>query len=393
MDSLLKEVKIRLSKLLARLQAMCAPDEEGKPQPAADTFADTDTSKDLATLFDDDGKLKPTSSPTEIKDEEHWWCFPGREAVDTPVIEALEPEFVTQELNRKIDNDEFPVIEIPTNVMRTLQLLNNPNFDYGEVSSLVNHSPAMAGEFIRVINSSMFSRGVPISDLKLALPRLGRDNIKALLYMYSSKMCFVKDPLFNELAISIVDHSYAVGLIASYLSQRFYPDPDGAFLAGLLHDIGKLGILKAISDNFTLPAGTSFKMTDEVFDNIFPHLHERAGKFLAGSWKVNETVICAIEHHHDFMETPFDENDQLGLHLSCIVNISDIMARMLGYGRSLGPTNIFSEASTIDLAMEKDMETIKFLEEIPRILSFKTPPSASDSEKDAAHAKGKAGKR
>ena len=391
MDSLIQNIQNWFSKMLADLRGM--ESATAKKAAPSDLFEETDTSKDLAAVFDDDGKLKAPASPSEIKDDEHWWCYPGRESNNTPVIEALSPEFVTEELNRKIDNDEFPVIEIPSNVMRTLQILNNPNFDYGEVSALVNHSPAMAGEFIRVINSSMFSRGVPISDLKLALPRLGRDNVKALLYMYSSKMCFVKDPLFNDLAISIVDHSYAVGLIASYLSQRFYPDPDGAFLAGLLHDIGKLGILKAISDNFRLPDDTNFKMTDEVFDNIFPHVHERAGKFLAGNWKINETVINAIEHHHDFMETSFDESDQLGLHLSCIVNVSDTMARILGYGRSIGPTNIFSEASTIDLAMERDIETIKFLEDIPKILSFKTPPSSNEQSNDPSKAKVKTGKR
>ena len=378
-----------LDKLMSDLQGR-KPKSVQAPAPEP-LFDDTDTSKDINLLFDEKGNLKPVESPSAIKDEDYWWSFKGHPIPEVPAIEALDPEFVNKELNKKIDNDEFPVIEIPSNVMKTLQILNNPDFDYGEVAALVNHSPAMAGEFIRVINSSMFSRGVQINDLKLALPRLGRENTKALLYMYSSKMCFVKDPLFNDLAISIVDHSYAVGLIASYLSQRFYPDPDGAFLAGLLHDIGKLGILKAISDNFELPKDLNIKISDEVFDNIFPHVHEKAGKFLAGNWKINETVITAIEHHHDFMDTPFDEDSQMGLHLSCIVNVSDTMARILGYGRAIGPTNIFSEPSTIDLAMERDPETVKFLDEIPRILSFKTPPSAPEAKakEAAANSKGR----
>ncbi len=370
MSAIVARLKELIGKLLEDVrQAYPKPRSQ---QPKEPVYDDTDTAKDFDELFDEAGNIKRKEGAEAIKDEEHWWCHPGTPIPDTPVIEALDPEFVTAELNRKIDNDEFPVIEIPSNVMKTLQILNNPDFDYGDVASLVNHSPAMAGEFIRVINSSMFSRGVQINDLKLALPRLGRENVKALLYMYSSKMCFVRDPLFNDLAVDIVDHSYAVGIIAAYLSQRYYPDPDGAFLAGLLHDIGKLGILKAISDNFELPKDVDVKMTDELFENIFPRLHERAGKFLAGSWKINPTVIAAIEHHHDFMDTPFDEESQADLHLSCIVNIADTMARILKFGRAIGPTNIFAEASTIDLAMEKDRETVKFLDEIPRILSFKT---------------------
>ncbi|OGV56047.1 MAG: hypothetical protein A2X49_07555 [Lentisphaerae bacterium GWF2_52_8] len=311
-----------------------------------------------------------------INDSDYWWCFPGWPSTDTPVFEGIDDEAVTKDLNRRIDEEQFPVIEIPTTVMKTMQILNNPDFDYAEVSNLINRSPAMAGEFIKIINSSLYNRGVAIGDLKVALPRMGRDSIKAMLYMYASKMSFANSPLFNDLAVKIVDHSYATALVSSYLSQRFYPDPDGAFLAGLLHDIGKLGILKAMSDLYVLPREVNFELTEEVFDNIFPALHEKAGCFLALNWKIDKTVIEAISHHHDFSDYGFGEDDQLSLHLSELVNLSDTIVRILGKGRRIGPVNIFAEPATIDLAMEKDFNTVKFLEDIPRIVAFKASSAA-----------------
>jgi putative nucleotidyltransferase with HDIG domain len=320
-------------------------------------------------------RSKPLKSKAkgDIVDEDYWWCFEGHPPVDeVQELEGVDDDKVYLELSRRIDNDEFPVIEIPDNIMKTLQILNNPEFDYAEVSNLINHSPSMAGEFIKVINSSLYSRGVVINDLKLALPRLGKDNVKALLYMYSSKMSFDKDSLFHEVAKDIVEHSYAVAIIATYLSQRFYPDPDGAFLAGLLHDIGKLGILKAISETCPLPKKVDFKVTLEVLDNILPRLHGKAGRFLAENWKINKVVVSAIEHHHDFVDIGFNEDEQLSYHLSALVNLSDTMARILGYGQRMDAVNIFSLASTIDLSIARDYETIQFLDNIPEIVAFKS---------------------
>ncbi len=350
---------------------LAPPPELKKAFEKQEMYTNSDTSRiDEHLLFNnqDEEKLKEEELQN---DKNYWWNYEGAPYAETPVFEEIDNQKVTEELCLKIERGEFPVIEIPSNVMRTMQILNNQEFDYAEVASLINHSPGMAGEFIRVINSSVYSRGVVINDIKLALPRLGRENIKALLYMYSAKISFLNDPLFNQVAVDIVEHSYSVGIIAAYLSQRYYPDPDGAFLAGLLHDIGKLGILKALSQLYDLPKHVDFKVTEEVFDNIFPGLHEKAGKYLANHWKVNEDIVSAIEHHHDFMNIGFSEDDQLAFHLSCIVNLSDNMARILGSGRRIGPVNIFSLPSTIDLSIEKTEDTICFLDDIPKIIAYK----------------------
>lgn len=337
------------------------------------TMESDTTSLDLLKDLNKPLGKKRKEEPAEIIDSEYWWCFQGHPpAENVHSFDEIDDEKVCTELSRRIDNDEFPVIEIPDNIMKTLSILNNPEFDFADVAHLINRSPSMAGEFIKVINSSLYSRGIIIHDLKLALPRLGKENVKALLYMYSTKMCFVNHPLFNKLAENIVDHSYATAIIASYMSQRYYPDQDGAFLAGLLHDIGKLGILKAISETYKLPKKCDFEVQLEIFDNILPALHGKAGRFLAENWKVNKTVISAIEHHHDFMDYGFGEDEQLAYHLSALVNISDTMARILGYGQRIDAVNIFSLPATIDLSISRDFETISFLNNIPGIVTFKS---------------------
>ncbi|OGV56817.1 MAG: hypothetical protein A2017_21600 [Lentisphaerae bacterium GWF2_44_16] len=333
-----------------------------------------DAKKDLA-------HKKEKKEETKIVDTDYWWCFEGYPATELPVFEILSDDRVAEELRRKLEADEFPVIEIPENVMRTMQILNKHEFDYNEVIDLVRRSPAMVGEFIKVINSSLYSRGVVINDLRVALPRLGKENIKALLYMYSSKMTFSTDMLFNDLAVDIVEHCYATALISSYLAQIYYPDPDGAFLAGLMHDIGKLGILKALTDTYEFPTHVDFEMTEDLFDKVFPELHERAGSYLATHWKVNETIISAIQHHHDFNDYDFTLDGELARQLSALINLSDIMARIMGKGRRIDAVNIFDTPAAKMLGFEKDHETVKFLENIPEIVYLKSAEREQNAKK------------
>jgi HD-like signal output (HDOD) protein len=378
------------------------PAEENPPREPdrAETVnpAGKETLKDVKIVRFDAPVIKKADVPadhhqkqfvmTGEEEKQRWWCFEGHPPpTDIPVFEILQDDRVVEELNRKIDEDEFPVIEIPNNVMKAMQILNNPNFDYNDVGSLIKRSPAMVGEFFKIANSSMFNCGAAITDIKMALPRLGKNNIKSILYMYSSKMSFTKAPLFNDIAVSIVDHCYTVGLVAGYLSQRYFSDPDEAFLAGLLHDVGKLGIFKALSETYELPEDMDFKTGEELFDSIFPALHEKSGKYLALNWKIDPIIISAIEHHHDFMEAPDFDKDSEEFKLSALISLSDSVTRILGKGRRIGKVNIFDLPAAKELDLIKDHDTVKFLDDVPKMVSFQYASDAPPGEQPNPAAK------
>ncbi|OGV31043.1 MAG: hypothetical protein A2020_00210 [Lentisphaerae bacterium GWF2_45_14] len=314
---------------------------------------------------------KEDASTEKIEEEKPWWDFAGHADSQAPVFDILQDDRIVEELNRKLDADEFPVIEIPSNVMKAMNILDKRDFEYVEITDLIRRSPAMAGEFIKAFNSALYFRGETITDLKVGLPRLGKENIKAMLYVYSSKMNFSSNVLFNTLAKQIVEHCYTTALIANYIGQDYYANPEEAFIAGLLHDIGKLGILKSLTETYEMPEEIDFEMTEDVFDNIFPSIHERAGEYLAGNWKINDSIKFAIRHHHDFNTMEGADPDMEEYHLSALVNLSDSMARILGYGRRISKTNIFETEAAKTISLEKNNHTIEFIGNIPAMLSTK----------------------
>ncbi len=321
-------------------------------------------------------RTDPYKEIEDENDENYWWCYSGSEKSKSGILEIpYDPDTlkeVIRHLNEKIDQGDVPVFSIPQHLMQVMQLLSNDDFDYAEVTTLIEKSPALAGMFINSINSAFYSRGFAITDLNLALSRLGKNNIRALLQLYSIKIGFTGDKRFGKLAERIIHHSYVVAIVASYLSQRYFPDPSLAFLAGLLHDIGKLGILKELSLNECFCSNLKGDIQEYMFDRIFNNRHEKIGSVLGKKWNMDPLSLAAIEAHHNFWEYPFSEEDQLDYHLCLIINISDTIARILGHGRPIGKVNLFREPATIDLCIEKDNSTLDFLDSIPEVVKNKT---------------------
>lgn len=324
----------------------------------------------ISTAYSANPALCPVSINGEARE---WWDHPGAAPADTPVFDGIDDTLIVEEIKKRLRNGELPMIEIPDHIMRTLKLLDDPDFSFTDVAELVQRSPAMAGEFLKVINSSFYGSGKVIRDLKTALPRLGKVKVKSLLYIYSASMNFVGCKMFNNVVVDIVEHCYAVGVIASYLSQRFFPDPDAAFLAGLLHDIGKLAIIKTITDTHDIPLKLDVPIDEDLFVHIFPDLHEKTGLYIADHWMLDKYVRVVIRHHHD-VKVPRRSCDdyELAVSLCHLINVSDTIARILGKGRSwVDPVNIFELPSARALHLDRNWSNIEFLNEIPSIIDFK----------------------
>ena len=322
------------------------------------------TSKKEKTIVQE--KVEPEE---EVDEGPPWWekeLNPVQEDVKFTGINN-EELFIELESNIKMGN--FNLIEIPDTVMRIVRLLNSSDFDYSEVEDLINRSGGLAGEVVKLANSSQYSRGRKVTRIRDALTRLGPKKVNAILYLHSSKSSLSENQNFNKMIKDIMDHSYAVAQIANYLSLRYYPDPDAAFLAGLLHDIGKLALLKELQDRFNIP-DINVDLTESSFGDIIPNLHEMAGRFIAKSWHMPDDIVTCIANHHSPEQVRMvnDEDTDQVKHLTYLIQMSDIIARLLGHGRPLGSIDIFGIPASVQLGLYNEDTTIQFLKDLPKAL-------------------------
>lgn len=336
----------------------------GHAEPETGALANLDLGQAKISL--DDAKRWMQHAPPD--DTGYWWHCPPQPPVEIAEFEAVDCDDLRAALTRKLQEGTFSLIEVPANIMSIVQILNNKDFVYGDVANLMSRSPAIAGEFLKVANSAVYSRGIPVQDLRLALTRLGSGQIKAMLYLCSAKVTFASHPLFNQVASSIIRHCQAAGQISSYLSERYFPDQELAFLAGFMHDIGKLGILHELSEGFDLPKQLPQDLTEEAFTEIFTGLHEQVGVMLAKNWQLAPQVCEAILHHHDFAESEAALSCDVAVALTALTNLSDTMARMLGHGRPISGVDLWSLPACDRLNVMRDDSSIAFFNAIPTLL-------------------------
>ena len=273
-------------------------------------------------------------------DETPWW--------ETPQIKDESAEF--EEVNNSVLYDELKitlkesrleVIEIPATISAVLGIIHRKHFWYSEVVNIIEKSPALTGDFLSIVNSAAFSRGLFIYGLGNALPRLGRKKIQSILFLNASKMSIPETPLFQRVVEDIISESQAVAKMCRILSPVFGLDSDEAFLAGLLHNIGKVGLLKQISKHYHVPEDLDMEYHQSLFKNILPVFADKAGRKIGEYWKLEPKIIRAISHHaklQELINAGISAND---LKLVALVNLSSYMARILGFGASVENCDLF----------------------------------------------------
>ena len=129
---------------------------------------------------------------------------------------------------------------------RLLQLLRDEDrADLNTAGALIENEPAMAASVLRMANSASFGGLRRLEDPGEAIGRLGLRQVSSLVTAVSHRGHFESgDPERKQSLRVLWDHAVATALASKSLAAREGADLAESFLAGLLHDIGKLLVLK-----------------------------------------------------------------------------------------------------------------------------------------------------
>jgi HD-like signal output (HDOD) protein len=132
-------------------------------------------------------------------------------------------------------------------------------------------------------------------------------------------------------------------------------DKEDAFLVGLLHDIGKVVVLRCCGEVYQK---TNHHISDELFEYLCQEYHELMGEMIAGQWQLPAHVASAIARHHS--TESFDDADG---RQRALVQITDATLSLLGHTTKY-PYDLLSIPAARYL---KVGENARFLETLPLI--------------------------
>ena len=293
--------------------------------------------------FDETGEIE-LEEELDIKKSVPWWKDPVQKD-ESAEFEEIQNTVLYDELEICLKESRLEVIELPETISAVLGIIHRKNFRYDEVVDIIERSPALTGDFLSIVNSAAFSRGIFIHTLTHALPRLGRAEIQSILFLNASKMSVPETPLFHKVVEEIIMESQAVAKICSILGEKLYRDSNEAFLAGLLHNVGKIGLLKQISKHYNLPEDLDMEYHQSIFRSILPKFSGKAGKIIGDYWKLDKKITRVMSHHNQLEKLVAAGINRDDLKIVALVNLSVYISRLLGFGMSLKEADLFGQLS------------------------------------------------
>jgi putative nucleotidyltransferase with HDIG domain len=261
------------ARLLSDLSIKTAAPDATAPKPQFDGLA-------LAQAVDRHFAFEPFAEQGEEPDP-----F-ARYALDT--LQCVSPG----ELDRAIAG--LPVF--PSAAQKALQLLMTDHWGLPELEFIGASDPVLAADLIRASNSCLFARREPITTLGQGIAYLGAERASAVLIAASVKRFFSTTRLRE-----IWNHSLEASEIArnlARLSSRC--NPEEAFLAGLVHDIGRLA-MALLSDRFhersarLMKRGCELSVVECALCGVS---HAELGARALERWNFPRRLIDGVRFHH-----------------------------------------------------------------------------------------------
>ncbi|MGH1461568.1 MAG: HDOD domain-containing protein [Neptuniibacter sp.] len=216
--------------------------------------------------------------------------------------------------------DKLP--NVPEVVRQLIQQLNNPAADYGEIAEKVAQDQTLSLKILRLVNSAHFGLKRKISSIEQAVIMLGMVRLKTMV-IASGLASSVKAVEGLELK-KFWGESFRVAALAKWFAEReTNVDPDIAFTAGLIHNIGCL-LLHLTQPKHALAIQTlieeSNRSRSEAEVELLGFTSPEAGQALLDLWSFPSELGIAVCQQKD--PTSFEEPSELAavLNLACVVN-------------------------------------------------------------------------
>lgn len=236
--------------------------------------------------------------------------------------------------------DAMPSVPAIVQPLTGLLRQDPDNVNLDRVVELISCDSTLAAQCLRMANSPLFGRR-NTETVRGAVLALGIKRIEAVVMGCCMNRIVPPDKWAFD-ALTFWRHSLGCALVSSRMARLIgYPDPEKAYLAGLLHDLGMLVNTATCADEYRHAVEVARQRRIRLHDSereCLGFTHCQSGAILAQQWKFSPDVTAVIEFHHDSIPTTAARP------LVALVHLSDLLCRLrdLGYG--------YYEAMGVDLA-------------------------------------------
>ncbi|HFD32327.1 MAG TPA: HDOD domain-containing protein [Gammaproteobacteria bacterium] len=223
------------------------------------------------------------------------------------------------------------LVSLPEVCFMVNDLVNDPNSDIEQIGNVISQDPDLTARLLKLVNSSYYGFETPVDTVSRAIMMVGLRDLQSMIWASSAVETFNHLPPSDANMAGFWRHSIFCAVTARILARECHVlHPERLFVAGLLHDIGRLLIFHKLPEkaHIVIQKEKSNPSADvaAIEREILGYDHAEVGRALCESWGLPEALAFSIGEHHD------PSNDEK-YRLECaILHVANIMAHALEMG-------------------------------------------------------------
>lgn len=221
---------------------------------------------------------------------------------------------------------------LPAIYVRLSEAIDDPNSSMREIEAIVHDDPALSGRLLRLANSAYFGFPAKVDSVARAITLVGTRQLRDLS-LATSVMALFKGVSPQHVTMdSFWRHAVACGLVARALAGwRREPNPERLFVAGLLHDIGRLVLYLKQPQEMSRTLEAAREGVAPLYElevEVLGYNHAAVGGELLRQWNLPASLAAAVTWHHAPSGAGSDKI------AAATVHVADVIANAIGSGSS-----------------------------------------------------------
>jgi HD-like signal output (HDOD) protein len=198
---------------------------------------------------------------------------------------------------------------LSTTVTKVLEICNTPDASANDLNRVISYDPVLTGQVLKLINSAYYGLRSRVTSLTRAIIMLGVNTVKNMVLATSVLASFKRGRYVRGISMdSFWVHSLCVGSTAksiAKLKKVSLLEQEEFFVAGLLHDLGKLPMIACFGELYAKACDESQTEKMPLFLAENKHIgfnHCQVGQLIGTKWQLNSEMQNALAHHHQPLE-------------------------------------------------------------------------------------------
>lgn len=208
-----------------------------------------------------------------------------------------DPSAGVDALRERLAECDAAIPMLPDFAIKVIELVRDPDVSIAQLSGIVSKDPVLASRLLGLANSAYFASMQDISTVQEAIVRMGTGAVRNLVVTVCFYSRMQDRKVYGERGKPLLEHGIGTAYMARLLSDPADLDGDESFMYGLLHDIGKMVILKVAHDSYRQ---SGLVVAPDALEQVITELHPTVGARVLRRWHLPAMLDEPIVYHHNW---------------------------------------------------------------------------------------------